>query len=59
VLEELAQKAGSRVQFYKVDVDKSRELAAARGVKSMPTLQFFRSGAQVHEIIGELASLLF
>ena len=46
VLEELALKADSKVQFYKVDVDQSRELAAARGVKSMPTIQFFKNGKQ-------------
>lgn len=42
VLERLAQQAGGKVRFYKVDVDQSRELAAARAIKSMPTIQFFR-----------------
>jgi len=55
-IEELASKQMRRskpkVLFYKVDVDQSRELAAASGVKSMPTLQFFRKGKKVHEIVG-------
>ena len=55
-IEELAskqmQRSKPKVLFYKVDVDQARELAAASGVKSMPTLQFFRKGVKVHEIIG-------
>ena len=39
-LEQLVRTTSSKkVQFYKVDVDQARELAAAQGVKSMPTLQ--------------------
>ena len=52
-LNELARKAKSdKVQFYKVDVDQSRELAAAQGVKSMPTIDFYRHGEKVHQIVG-------
>ena len=41
-----------RVLFYKVDVDQAREIAAEAGVKSMPTLHFFRNGKHVAEIVG-------
>ena len=52
-LEQLARSTPpSKVLFYKVDVDRARELAAAQGVKSMPTLQFFKGGKKVHEIVG-------
>ena len=33
-------------------MDQSRELSAAQGVRSMPTIQFFRNGEKVHEIVG-------
>ena len=34
VLQELARKASGKVLFYKVDVDQSRELAAAPGASA-------------------------
>jgi len=52
-LEALARKTpASKVLFYKVDVDEARELAAAKGVKSMPTIQFYRKGEKVHQVVG-------
>lgn len=38
ILEELAQEYQGRVDFYKVDVDKSNDLASAFGIRSIPTL---------------------
>lgn len=53
-LEALARKhgGGGKVMFYKVDVDAAKELAGQQGVRSMPTIQFFRNGEKVHEIVG-------
>ena len=52
VLEQLAKSAGSKVVFLKVDVDELKEFAAESGVKSMPTIQFFRNGVKVDQIVG-------
>lgn len=52
VLDALARKHAGKVVFVKVDVDASRDLAASRGVKSMPTLQFYRNSEQVDEMVG-------
>ena len=52
VVDELARKAGGKVVFLKVDVDEARDLSAAQGVKSMPTLIFFRNGKCVDTIVG-------
>jgi thioredoxin len=40
ILEELARKYAGRINIYKVDVDKERELAAVFGVQSIPTFLF-------------------
>ena len=52
VLESLARKAGDRVLFVKVDVDASKELAASKGVRSMPTLLFYRNNELVRTMVG-------
>lgn len=40
VLEEVAETYGDRIHVYKVDVDQQQELAAAFGIRSVPTLLF-------------------
>ena len=51
-LEALAKQHAGKVTFVKVDVDASQALAASRGVKSMPTLLFYRNGEQVDAMVG-------
>lgn len=46
-LEQLAQQFEGQVQIRKVNVDDAPELAAARGVRGIPTLILFKDG-QVH-----------
>jgi thioredoxin-like negative regulator of GroEL len=38
--------------MYKVDVDKEKELAAAMGIQSMPTIVFIPQKGQPQVIIG-------
>ena len=40
ILEELAAEYGDRLVIYKVDVDQEKDLAAAFGIRSVPTLLF-------------------
>lgn len=40
LLEELSEEYAGKIDIYKVDIDKERELAAAFGVRSVPTLLF-------------------
>lgn len=44
VLEEVAAEYGDRIVVYKVDVDRAPELAAAFGIRSVPTLLFVPLG---------------
>lgn len=40
ILEELAEEYNGQIYIYKVDVDQERELAAAFGIQSIPTMLF-------------------
>lgn len=40
VLEELAAEYGDSIYIYKIDTEKEQELAAAFGIRSIPTLLF-------------------
>lgn len=40
IVEELAREYNGKIDFYKVDIDKEHELAAAFGIQSIPTFLF-------------------
>lgn len=44
ILEELSEEYAGEVDIYKVDIDREQELAAAFGVRSVPTLLFSPPG---------------
>jgi thioredoxin 1 len=50
VVERLA--ADTAAAVAKVDVDANQELAAAHGVRGVPTLALFADGEQVEELVG-------
>ena len=52
VVDELAGEYGDRVYFYRVDIDKSRELAKENSVEGVPTTIFYARGAEVKRIVG-------
>ena len=51
-LKELANEYKDSIYVYKVDVDKEKELAAAMGIQSMPTIVFIPQKGQPQVIIG-------
>lgn len=51
-LEELATEYKDRVAVGKVNVDENRKVATKFGVRSIPTLLFFRDGARVDQVVG-------
>ena len=52
VLEELAEASEGRVALMKVNIDENPGLAARYGIRSIPTILFFKGGAVVERVVG-------
>lgn len=52
VLEEVAAEVADRAHVYKVDIDKSPDIAALYGVSSVPTLVCFENGEVKKRTVG-------
>ncbi|MDR2639733.1 MAG: thioredoxin [Helicobacteraceae bacterium] len=51
-IEDLAKLYEGKVVVGKVNVDENQELATRFGVRSIPTILFFKGGEQVDSIVG-------
>ncbi|MDR2151692.1 MAG: thioredoxin [Helicobacteraceae bacterium] len=51
-VEDLAKAYEGKVSVCKVNVDENQELASRFGVRSIPTILFFKNGAQVDSVVG-------
>ena len=54
VLDAIAAEYGDKIKIAKVDVDKSPELAAKFGVRSIPTMVFMSAGEAKEQAVGAL-----
>ena len=52
VIEELAEEYEGEVRFGKLNVDENPRTAGAYGVRSIPTIGFFRSGDPLGAVVG-------
>jgi thioredoxin 1 len=52
VLDELAGEYAGRVKVMKLNVDENPSTSAKYGVRSIPTLLFFKGGRVVDQVIG-------
>jgi thioredoxin 1 len=52
VLEELAAENGDAVKITKVNVDENQMLAGQYGIRSIPSLLFFKEGQVVEMVVG-------
>lgn len=52
LLQKLADDYQGKLLLAKVNTDKEQELAARWGIRSLPTVKFFRNGAVVDEFLG-------
>ena len=53
-LDEVSEELGEQVNIVKVDVDESEDLAMNYGIRSVPTVLFFKNGQQVDKFLGAL-----
>ena len=52
VVEELAKEYEGKIKFAKMDVDQNRQTPTKFGIRSIPTLIFFKNGEVAQTIIG-------
>jgi len=52
ILEEIAAEHGDKLTIVKLNVDENPSIAASYGVTSIPTLNVFKGGEVVKQIIG-------
>jgi thioredoxin 1 len=51
-LEEIASEYSGKVKIAKVDVDNNQSIATKYGIRSIPTVMFFKNGKMVDQVIG-------
>ncbi len=52
IIEELSNDYEGQAKFVKVNVDHNPETSMKYGIRSIPTLLFFKDGEKVHQEIG-------
>ena len=52
VIEEVSESYDGKVKVCKVDIDESDEISSKYGVQSVPTLIFFKDGAEIDRSVG-------
>ncbi len=52
VIEELSEEYEGQVRFAKVNVDDNQQIAGAFGIRSIPTIGFFKDGEAVGAVVG-------
>ena len=58
ILEKMAQQLEYKVDFYKINVDDEPELAGLLGIRSVPTLNFYKGGKKIDTYIGAMSEQL-
>lgn len=59
IVEELAQEYDGKIKVGKLDVDENQQTAVKYGVRSIPTVLFFKNGEVADNIIGAVPKAAF
>ena len=52
IIDELSEEYGEDVRFAKLNVDDNQQMAQRYGVRSIPTIGFFKDGESVGAVVG-------
>ena len=52
VIEELAEDFDGKAKICKVNTDEEQDIAVKFGIRSIPTIMFFKDGEMVEQIVG-------
>ncbi len=52
VIEELAEDYKGKANICKVNTDEEQDIAVKFGIRSIPTIMFFKNGAMIDQIVG-------
>ena len=52
LIDELAQQYGDKIKVVKMDVDQNPQSSMNYGIRSIPTLLFFKNGQPVDQLLG-------
>jgi len=55
ILEELSVECEGQLTIAKLNVDENRQTSTQFGIRSIPTILFFKDGVQVEQIIGAMS----
>jgi len=59
VVEELAEEFEGKANICKVNTDEQQEIAAKYGIRSIPTILFFKDGQMVDQMVGAASKDVF
>lgn len=59
VIEELAEAYEGKANICKVNTDEEQEIAGKYGIRSIPTILFFKNGEMVDQMVGAAAKQAF
>ena len=59
IIEELTDEFNGKVKVGKLDVDQNPQVAIKYGVRSIPTVLFFKGGEVVNSVIGAVPKTVF
>ena len=59
VVEELAEEFDGKAKITKVNTDEQQDIAVKYGIRSIPTIMFFKNGEMVEQMVGAASKQAF